>query len=97
VPLVLLAVISTAFGMMMAVASDLPDLENAKEYQNARNSVLFDRRGKELGVLTNNERRVLVAYGDISPYVRDAVIAVEDRRFYENPGVDLRGIARALF
>jgi penicillin-binding protein 1A len=97
VPLVLLAVISTAFGMMMAVASDLPDLENAKEFQNARNSVLFDRRGQELGVLTNNERRVLVSYGDISPYVRDAVIAVEDRRFYENPGVDLRGIGRALF
>ena len=39
-PLALLAMVSTAFGMMMAVASDLPDLENRKEYQDARNSVL---------------------------------------------------------
>jgi penicillin-binding protein 1A len=96
VPLIALASISTAFGMMMAVASDLPDLENRKEYQDARNSVLYDRSGRQLGVLTNNERRVLVSHGDISPYMRAAVIAIEDRRFYENPGVDLRGIARAL-
>ena len=96
VPLVALASISTAFGMMMAVASDLPDLENRREYQDARNSVLYDRLDRQLGVLTNNERRVLVGYGDISAYMRNAVIAIEDRRFYENPGVDLRGIGRAL-
>jgi penicillin-binding protein 1A len=95
-PLLLLAGISTAFGMMMAVASDLPDLENRKEYQDARNSVLYDRNGKQLGVLTNSNRRVLVSWGEISPYVRNAVIAIEDRRFYENSGVDLRGIGRAL-
>ena len=97
VPLLLLAAISTAFGMMMAVASDLPDLENRREYQDARNSVLFDRQGRELGVLTNNEQRVLVKYSEISPAMRSSVIAIEDRRFYENSGVDLRGIGRALF
>jgi penicillin-binding protein 1A len=96
VPLALLAIVSTLFGMMMAVASDLPDLENRKEYQDARNSVLQDVNGKTLGVLTNNQSRVLVRYGDISPYMRNAIIAIEDRRFYENSGVDLRGIGRAL-
>ncbi|HEX7217555.1 MAG TPA: transglycosylase domain-containing protein, partial [Methylomirabilota bacterium] len=95
-PLTLLAVVSTVFGMMMAVASDLPDLENRKEYQDARNSVLLDARGNKLGVLTNNQSRVLVTYGDISPYMRNAIIAVEDRRFYENSGIDVRGIARAF-
>src|SRR4051812_89119 len=54
------------FGMMMAVASDLPDLENRKEYQDARNSVLYDYTGtKSLGVLTNNQSRVLVTYDQI--------------------------------
>jgi penicillin-binding protein 1A len=95
-PLALLAIVSTLFGMMMAVASDLPDLENRKEYQNAKNSVLQDANGKTLGVLTNNQSRVLVNYGDISPYMRNAIIAIEDRRFYENSGVDIRGIGRAL-
>src|SRR3954447_11426602 len=96
VPLVALAVVSTVFGMMMAVASDLPDLENRREYQNARNSLLVDVHGQALGVLTNNQARILVAFDDIAPVVRNAVIAIEDRRFYENSGVDLKGIARAL-
>jgi penicillin-binding protein 1A len=95
-PLVLLAVVSTVFGMMMAVASDLPNLENRKEYQNARNSVLYDTKGRQLGVLTNNQSRVLVRYGQISPNMRNAIIAIEDRRFYENSGVDIRAIARAF-
>ena len=95
-PLGILAIVSTLFGMMMAVASDLPNLENRKEYQDARNSVLLDSQNQTLGVLTNNQSRVLVNYGDISPYMRNAIIAIEDRRFYENSGVDVRGIGRAL-
>ena len=35
-------------------------------------------------------------YEDISSYMRNAIIAIEDRRFYENSGVDVRGIGRAL-
>jgi penicillin-binding protein 1A len=96
VPLGLLAVVSLVFGMMMAVASDLPDLENRKEYKDARNSVLYDVHGQQLGILTNNQSRVLVSFGQISPYMRRAIIAIEDRRFYANSGVDVRGIARAL-
>ncbi len=92
----LLAIVSTLFGMMMAVASDLPDLENRKEYQDARNSVLVDSQGQTLGVLTNNQSRVLVRYQDLSSYMSNAIIAIEDRRFYENSGVDVRGIGRAL-
>src|SRR3954469_23133790 len=97
VPVMLLAIVSTVFGMMMAVASDLPALENRKEYQDARNSVLFDDTGKtSLGVLTNKQSRVLVTYGQIAPDMRNAIIAIEDRRFYENSGVDIRGIGRAF-
>jgi penicillin-binding protein 1A len=97
VPLMLLAIVSTVFGMMMAVASDLPALENRKEYQDARNSVLYDYTGKRsLGVLTNNQSRVLVTFGQISPNMRNAIIAIEDRRFYTNSGVDIRGIGRAF-
>src|SRR4051795_9166456 len=97
IPLMLLALVSTVFGMMMAVASDLPALENRKEYQDARNSVLYDYTGKRsLGVLTNNQSRVLITYGQIDPNVRNAIVAIEDRRFYQNSGVDIRGIGRAF-
>jgi penicillin-binding protein 1A len=100
IPLGLLAVVSTVFGMMMAVASDLPDLENRPEYRDrggARNSVMVDVRGETLGLLASNQNRIILQRsGDISPWMKFAIIAVEDQRFYENSGVDLRGIARAF-
>src|SRR3954462_7813045 len=91
-----LAVVSTIFGMMMAVASDLPQLENLPQYRHAKNSVLLDDQGRQIGLLVSNENRVLVTYDQISPAMRHAIISIEDRRFYTNSGVDLRGIGRAF-
>ncbi|MFN8203457.1 MAG: transglycosylase domain-containing protein [Solirubrobacteraceae bacterium] len=96
VPFAALAVISAVFGMMMAVASDLPDLENRAEYKHSENSVITDIRGRRLGILTSNQGRVLVPFADINPSMTNAIIAVEDERFYTNPGVDLQAIGRAF-
>ena len=99
VPLGLLAGVSTVFGMMMAVASDLPALENEPEYKTAadtRNSTLLDVNGKLIGRLASEQNRVFVEFDDISPFMRNAIIAVEDERYRTNNGVDLRGIARAF-
>jgi penicillin-binding protein 1A len=95
-PLMALALVSTVFGMMMAVASDLPDLENRAEYKESKNSVIVDDQGRRLGILTSNEGRVLVDFEQINPSMINAIIAIEDERFYTNAGVDLRGIARAF-
>jgi penicillin-binding protein 1A len=95
-PLGVLAIVSTVFGMMMAVASDLPSLTAAQQLRHARNSVLYDVRGNKLGILTSNENRVLVPYRDIASSMKFAVISIEDKRFFSNSGVDIRGIARAF-
>jgi penicillin-binding protein 1A len=96
--LAVLAVVSTVFGMMMAVAQDLPKLESQNEFKAAKNSVLLDASGKhQLAVLTGETNRILVRSGHISSYVKRAVIAIEDQRFYSHKGVDYRGIARALW
>jgi penicillin-binding protein 1A len=101
-----LAVISTVFGMLMAVASDLPSLENRAQYNRAENSVLFaDSWGckeldkapcQQIAKLTGNQNRILIGENEISPNVKNAVIAIEDRRFYSHKGVDYAGIARAF-
>ncbi|HEV7845503.1 MAG TPA: transglycosylase domain-containing protein [Thermoleophilaceae bacterium] len=103
----ILALISTVFGMLMAVASDLPSLENRAQYVAAKNSVLYadnfgckdldkDPECQQIAKLTGNQNRILVGEGEISPNVKNAVIAIEDRRFYGHKGVDYTGIARAL-
>src|SRR4051794_8391608 len=97
IPLILLAIVSTVFGMMMAVASDLPALEQLPQVAKRKNSVLTDIHGKRLTTLTSNQGRIIVTGDQIGAYAKYAVIAVEDERFYQNSGVDLRGIGRAFF
>jgi penicillin-binding protein 1A len=100
-----LALVSTMFGMLMAVARDLPSLENQAEFEAAENSILLadDCRDIESGNctriarLTGNLNRILVSEGEISPHIKNAVISVEDRRFYSHEGVDYTGIGRALW
>jgi penicillin-binding protein 1A len=93
-----LALVSTIFGMMMSVSSDLPLLENYAQLRIARNSILYSASGKDvqLAKLTGAQNRILDAENEISPNVKNAVIAIEDKRFYEHSGVDFRGIARAV-
>jgi penicillin-binding protein 1A len=91
----LLGLISFVFGMFMAVASTLPSLDNRAEFQNARNSVLLDDQGRPLGVLSR-QHQILVTPQQIPRVVKEAVIAIEDKRFATNPGIDIRGIARAF-
>src|SRR5829696_1032699 len=101
----ILALISTVLGMLMAVASDLPSLDNHVEFKAAENSVLYAdgpgcrEPGKpncQIAKLTGNLNRILVSEGEISPHLKNAVIAIEDQRFYSHNGVDYGGIARAL-
>ena len=88
-----LAAISTLFGMLMAVASDLPALEEPA----STNSVMVDRDNREIGLLTGNQRRIYLNEWDVAPVMKHAMVAIEDKRFFTNDGVDLRGTARALW
>jgi penicillin-binding protein 1A len=91
-----LALISTVFGMMMAVASDLPQLENQQQYKHEANSFLYDDHWRPIGLFAPPNNVVIDHYSDISPAMQDAIVSIEDKRFWNNPGVDIRGIARAF-
>ena len=91
-----LALVSTVFGMMAAVSQDLPAIYNFAQYKSSKNSVLVDANGEMLGTLTSDENKILLTSGQISPNMKNAVVAVEDTRFYEHDGVDFQGIGRAL-
>ncbi|HEY6637690.1 MAG TPA: transglycosylase domain-containing protein [Solirubrobacterales bacterium] len=90
-----LGLVSFFFGMMMSITQDLPQLEAKKEFAEAKNSEVVDDQGNTVGTLLNNDNRILVESGDISPYMKEAAVAIEDRRFYEHGGIDIPGMARA--
>ncbi len=58
-------------------------------------SVIVDRNGKPIATLHGPEDRVSVSFADIPVPMRHAIVAIEDRRFYEHHGVDYKGIIRA--
>jgi penicillin-binding protein 1A len=91
-----LAFISTVFGMMMSVASDLPQLENRAQYRHADNSVLYDDQWRPIGIFAPPNNVVLVKPAQIAQSMKDAIVSIEDKRFYTNSGVDIRGIGRAF-
>ena len=91
-----LAIVSTVFGMMMAVASDLPQLENRQQYKQQKNSYLYDDEWRQIGIFAPPNHVVIDTFGQLGRTTRQAIVAVEDKRFWSDPGVDFRGIARAF-
>ncbi len=91
-----LALVSMVFGMMAAVSQDLPAIYNFAQYKASKNSEIYDANGQPLGTLTSDQNKILLNSGQISPNVKNAVVAIEDARFYEHSGVDFQGIGRAL-
>ena len=59
-------------------------------------STLYAADGTLVYTFHAEENRKIVPLEDIPPHVRDAVIAIEDERFYRHNGVDVRAILRAL-
>ena len=90
-----LGLVSFVFGIFISVASDLPSLTRFSTLKDAKSSVLLDDLGHPLGVVSQ-QNRVIVTPGQIPQIVKEAVISIEDKRFYTNSGVDVRGIARAF-
>jgi len=60
-----------------------------------RPTIIMDRYGQKASQLSSSKLSFVPAK-DIPEHLKDAVLAVEDKRFYKHHGVDLRGTARAL-
>lgn len=85
------ATLTNAFSQVM---DDVPD--NLGFTEPSEQSVLLAEDGSVLARFYA-ENRVNVTSDQISKHMKDAVIATEDRRFYEHHGIDVQGIVRALF
>ena len=73
----------------------LPSLEAVTHYQPKMPLVIYSADNKVLGQF-GEERRAFTKIDDFPKVLKDAVIAAEDKRFYEHGGVDFMGIVRAL-
>ena len=96
--LFVLALLSFTFGLVTSIASEIPSLDPARLQQREVDGFIYDRKGHRiLAVLRGSQSRILVSSGDIAPLMKQAIVAVEDKRFYEHRGVDVHGILRAVW
>jgi penicillin-binding protein 1A len=79
----------------VATACGLPRLEDQRERPLAQTSFLYASNGTQITQLHATEDRVVLSAEQMTQDIRDAAVAIEDRRFFEHPGIDLRAILRA--
>jgi penicillin-binding protein 1A len=85
-----------AVGGYFYYTQDLPSLDKLGDYRPAQLVRVLDRRGNVIGEI-GTEKRTVIPFADVPKLLVQAVVAAEDATFFQNPGLDVKGIARAVF
>lgn len=86
------AVLGTVFGILQST-----DMLNTSDVMpDSYTSVIYDADGEAVDKLHGSENREYVKLSAITKNMQNAVVAIEDARFYEHNGIDMRGIMRAM-
>ncbi len=99
VALLLVLLLLSASGFYLWILKDLPDVNQLTEKTQQPSVRIVDRQGRLLYEVLSEEsaRHTSLSLADIPLILQQAVVATEDRYFYQNPGVDWRGMLRALW
>src|SRR5882724_11832506 len=100
-PLALLAGLAVAavlaVALVLALAyPNLPSLQALTEYQPKIPLRIYSAEGVLIGEF-GEERRSVVSIGEVPEALKHAIIAAEDERFYQHPGIDYIGVLRAAY
>jgi penicillin-binding protein 1A len=96
VPLGIGLVVAGSFvGYVLYLSWQTPSIDDLKPHPETQNSVVYAASGERLGFIPAAQLRQQVSSSSIPAYLKQAIVAVEDRRFYRHKGVDYPGILRA--
>ncbi|MGH2858133.1 MAG: transglycosylase domain-containing protein [Solirubrobacteraceae bacterium] len=82
-------------GWVVNVANSAPNLSSYHAFQPGSPSEVFAANGKSLGYIWSPDVHYPVAGSEIPQILKNATIAIEDRRFYQHGALDYQGIVRA--
>src|ERR1700741_2922871 len=100
-PLALLAGLGTAAGLLFALGivlayPNLPELWALTAHQPRIPPSIYTAEGTLIGEF-GEELRAVVSIAEVPPLLKNAIIAAEDERFYQHPGIDYIGVLRAAY
>ena len=88
--------ISLGLGVFRGILATTPDVSEANIMPVGYATYIYDGNGNMIQKLTgSNANRVAVSISDIPLHMQHAIVAIEDERFYEHNGIDIKGIVRA--
>ena len=91
------AIAGALLGLMVLLAyPNLPSLDVLTDYQPKVPLRVYSAEGTLIGEF-GEERRSIVAIGDVPVIMKQAILAAEDERFYQHTGVDYQGVIRAAY
>lgn len=94
-PLTFVAAVFFSF-LLLHDLSEAPDIAFMEHYHHGAPVEVYDREDELICVINPGQNRKVVALNEISNEMKQAVLAVEDRQFFEHRGVSIMGVTRAI-
>ena len=84
------------FAIIIKYRLELPNMQSmVEDYKPQMATTIYDKNNKVVDTLSVEAREV-VKLEDVSPYIKDAFLSIEDKKFYSHHGLNFKGIARAV-
>ncbi len=90
------ALVGATAGLLLVYTTNLPQVEALEAYRPSSITELYDDQGRIIGSFAL-QRRVVAAYDDFAPVLRDALISIEDKDFYRHSGINFWRIVGAAY
>ncbi|MGL4346111.1 MAG: transglycosylase domain-containing protein [Cellulosilyticaceae bacterium] len=95
--ILLFAGFGAGLGMFIGVIKSAPDVSQIElKPTTDYTSFVYDQNGTEVDRISGGENRIYAEMSQIPKNLQDAVVAIEDERFFDHNGIDIRGILRAI-
>ena len=94
--LIMVAAVGAVFGVAKAYLGTTPDLDLVEISDNDLTSYIYDGNGTLITTYAGVENRDYATIDEIPLYLQQAVVSIEDNRFYSHTGFDIKGLLGAL-
>ncbi|MBP1743658.1 MAG: multimodular transpeptidase-transglycosylase [Firmicutes bacterium] len=86
-----------AGGAGIAIISGAPELDVNNITNMSQPSQLYDDKGEYMDTVKSSENRIAVKYSEMPQDLKNAIVSIEDERFYKHPGIDIKRIISIIF
>ena len=93
---IFLLTVIVIFGILWTFSNNIPDYKFLKNYKPPVSSKLYSGNG-ELVIDFSSEKRIFIPYNSIPKKVVNSFLSAEDKNFFSHPGVDAKGVLRAIY